>query len=127
MKELLWRDRNWIKRFTVPLFVWRFSRCFKLCGVCFLALENHRRYICRISCCYDCCGHDGRDKKGSKEAAKTANGSVYGMIGCFICVIAVLLMLKWTDLWLVSLIIGLVVWFFSSVFLVHLRENGVRK
>lgn len=66
-------------------------------------------------------------KKGSKEAAKTANGSVYGMIGCFICVIAVLLMLKWTDLWLVSLIIGLVVWFFSSVFLVHLRENGVRK
>lgn len=66
-------------------------------------------------------------KKGSKEAAKTANGSVYGMIGCFICVIVVLLMLKWTDLWLVSLIIGLVVWFFSSVFLVHLRENGVRK
>lgn len=50
-------------------------------------------------------------KKGSKEAAKTANGSVYGMIGCFICVIAVLLMLKWTDLWLVSLLIGLVVWF----------------
>jgi uncharacterized membrane protein (GlpM family) len=66
-------------------------------------------------------------KKGSKEAAKTANGSVYGMIGCFICVIAVLLMLKWTDLWLVSLLIGLVVWFFSSIFLVHLRENGVRK
>lgn len=66
-------------------------------------------------------------KKGSEEAAKTANGSVYGMIGCFICVLAVLFMLKMTGQWLLSLIIGLIVWFCSSIFLVQLREKMNRK
>ncbi len=62
-------------------------------------------------------------KNGSKAAAKTAGGSVYGMIGCLICVISVLFSLKFTKQWTLSVMIGLIAWFFSSFFLVQLKEK----
>jgi uncharacterized membrane protein (GlpM family) len=66
-------------------------------------------------------------KKGSKEAAKTAQGSVYGMIGCLICVLTVLFSLQFTQNWWGSFIFGLVTWFASSLFLVHIREHKKEK
>ncbi|WP_017434355.1 DUF3147 family protein [Saccharococcus caldoxylosilyticus] len=62
-------------------------------------------------------------KYGSKEAAKTAQGSVYGMIGCLICVLTVLFSLQLTHNWWVSFIFGLIAWFASSSFLVYMRDH----
>lgn len=62
-------------------------------------------------------------KNGSKEAAKTAQGSVYGMVGCFICVLAVLFSLQFTHNWWGSFIFGLITWFASSLFLVYMRDH----
>jgi uncharacterized membrane protein (GlpM family) len=62
-------------------------------------------------------------KNGSKEAAKTAQGSVYGMVGCFICVLAVFFSLQFTHNWWGSFIFGLITWFASSLFLVYMRDH----
>ena len=62
-------------------------------------------------------------KYGSKEAAKTAQGSVYGMIGCLICVLMVLFSLQLTHNWWVSFIFGLIAWLASSSFLVYMRDH----
>ncbi|KYD21556.1 MULTISPECIES: DUF3147 family protein [Anoxybacillaceae] len=62
-------------------------------------------------------------KKGSKDAAKTAQGSVYGMIGGFICVLTVLFSLQLTQNWWGSFISGLITWFASSLFLVYMRDH----
>ncbi|AEH49356.1 MULTISPECIES: DUF3147 family protein [Bacillales] len=65
--------------------------------------------------------------KGSKEAAKIAQGSVYGMIGCFICVLTVLFSLQLTRNWWGSFIFGLISWFASSLFLVYMRDRKQEK
>ncbi len=60
---------------------------------------------------------------GSSSAAKTANGSIYGMVGGAICVLTVWLGLKFTNNWLLSVIIGLGVWLISSILIARLKER----
>lgn len=60
---------------------------------------------------------------GSKKAAKIANGSVYGMIGGVVCVATVLLVLKVTNNWIFSVVLGLFLWLGSSFLISLLRER----
>lgn len=60
---------------------------------------------------------------GSKKAAKIANGSVYGMIGGVVCVATVLLVLKVTNNWMFSIILGLFLWLGSSILVSVIRER----
>ncbi|MGG3466831.1 DUF3147 family protein [Neobacillus pocheonensis] len=60
---------------------------------------------------------------GTKNAAKIANGSVYGMIGGVICATTVLLFLKLSHNWTLSMIVGLLFWLGSSVMVSSLRER----
>ncbi|MEH7119866.1 DUF3147 family protein [Neobacillus vireti] len=64
---------------------------------------------------------------GTKKATNIARGSVYGMMGGIICVIAVLVTLQETSNWLFSITIGLVSWLVSSVTISTLRERATRK
>ena len=54
---------------------------------------------------------------GSKNAANVARGSVYGMIGCVVCVATVWTSLTITNKWGFSIILGLLLWLASSVFI----------
>ena len=54
---------------------------------------------------------------GSKKAAQLAQGSIYGMVGCTICVISVLAFLRLTHIWWVSILLGLLFWFGSATLL----------
>ena len=51
---------------------------------------------------------------GSKKAAQIAHGAVYGIIGCAICVLAVLLMIRYTGNWWMSIGVGLLSWYASA-------------
>ncbi|PLS07208.1 DUF3147 family protein [Neobacillus cucumis] len=64
---------------------------------------------------------------GTKKAANIARGSVYGMIGGIICVIAVLLSLQGTNNWIFSITFGLISWLVSSVTISTLRERMTKK
>ena len=63
---------------------------------------------------------------GSKNAAKIANGSVYGMIGGLICVATVLVVLELSSNWIFSIVFGLIAWLCSSIFISSLREHIVK-
>ncbi|WP_338470608.1 DUF3147 family protein [Niallia sp. XMNu-256] len=60
---------------------------------------------------------------GSKNAAKIASGSIYGMIGCAICVVTVWTSLQITNNWMLSIVLGLIFWLGSSTFVSYLREK----
>ena len=60
---------------------------------------------------------------GSKNAANVARGSVYGMIGCVVCVATVWTSLTITNKWGFSIILGLLLWLASSVFISYVREK----
>lgn len=60
---------------------------------------------------------------GSKNAAKVANGSVYGMIGGVVCVATVWATLTISNNWLISILLGLVLWLISSIAVSVLRER----
>ncbi|MCH6264377.1 MULTISPECIES: DUF3147 family protein [Neobacillus] len=60
---------------------------------------------------------------GTKNAAKIAGGSVYGMIGGIICAATVWLFLKLTHNWPLSMLLGLLFWLISSVMVSTLREK----
>jgi hypothetical protein len=60
---------------------------------------------------------------GSKKAAQLAQGSIYGMVGCTICVISVLLFLRLTHIWWISILLGLLLWYGSAILLYKLREK----
>jgi uncharacterized membrane protein (GlpM family) len=62
-------------------------------------------------------------KSGTKNAAKIANGSVYGMIGGIICAATVYLFLKWSHNWGLSMLVGLLFWLVSSVLVSTLKER----
>ncbi|MEH7417560.1 DUF3147 family protein [Neobacillus drentensis] len=64
---------------------------------------------------------------GTKKATNIARGSVYGMMGGIICVIAVLISLQETGNWLFSITIGLFSWLVSSVTISALRDRLTRK
>jgi hypothetical protein len=61
---------------------------------------------------------------GSKNAAKIANGSVYGMIGGVFCVATVWLVLQISEDWVLSIISGLILWLTSSLIVSLLREKA---
>ena len=60
---------------------------------------------------------------GSKNAANVARGSVYGMIGCVVCVATVWTSLTITNKWGFSIILGLLLWLASSIFILSVREK----
>lgn len=60
---------------------------------------------------------------GSKNAAKVANGSVYGMIGGVVCVATVWFVLQTSQNWLLSILLGLILWLASSVVVSFIREK----
>lgn len=60
---------------------------------------------------------------GSKNAAKVANGSVYGMIGGVVCVATVWVTLTLTNNWLFSIFLGLILWLVSSIAVSMFRER----
>ncbi|MCR2822048.1 DUF3147 family protein [Lederbergia panacisoli] len=68
---------------------------------------------------------------GSKNAAKIAKGSVFGMIGGVICVTTVWLGLMVSNNWFFSVMLGLVCWLGSSLLVSNLRDRikgiGIRE
>lgn len=60
---------------------------------------------------------------GSKNAAKIANGSVYGMIGGVVCVATVWYVLQISQNWLLSILLGLICWLVSSIIVSYVREK----
>ncbi|WP_127530253.1 DUF3147 family protein [Paenibacillus kobensis] len=59
--------------------------------------------------------------QGSKRASEIANGSVFGMAGCAVCVGVVLSSLHLTGSWWFSLLAGLISWFGSAYLIYKLR------
>lgn len=60
---------------------------------------------------------------GSNKAGRIASGSVFGMIGGVVCVITVLLVLQSSHQWVLSIILGLVLWLGSSIAIVLFRDK----
>jgi Protein of unknown function (DUF3147) len=60
---------------------------------------------------------------GSKNAAKVANGSVFGMIGGVFCVATVWFSLIVSGNWILSIGLGLVSWLVSSIAVSALRDR----
>jgi hypothetical protein len=60
---------------------------------------------------------------GSKNAAKIANGSVFGMIGGVICVATVWTVLQVSGNWTLSIVLGLLFWLGSSIIVATLRDK----
>ncbi|MEH7113241.1 DUF3147 family protein [Neobacillus niacini] len=64
---------------------------------------------------------------GSKNAAKIANGSVFGMIGGVICVATVWTVLQVSGNWGLSIVLGLLFWLGSSIMVASFREKVKNK
>jgi uncharacterized membrane protein (GlpM family) len=66
---------------------------------------------------------------GSKNAAKIANGSVFGMIGGVVCVATVWSVLQVSGNWTLSIVLGLLFWLGSSIIVSTFRDklNNSRK
>ena len=60
---------------------------------------------------------------GSKKASTTAKGSVFGMMGGVICVITVLAALQLSHNWILSIVLGLILWLSSSVAISSFKEK----
>jgi hypothetical protein len=60
---------------------------------------------------------------GSKNAAKIANGSVFGMIGGVFCVATVWTVLQVSGNWTLSIVLGLVFWLGSSIIVSTFRDK----
>lgn len=60
---------------------------------------------------------------GSKNAAKIANGSVFGMIGGVVCVATVWTVLQVSGNWTLSIVLGLLFWLGSSIIISTLRDK----
>ena len=60
---------------------------------------------------------------GSKNAAIVANASVFGMIGCVVCVATVWTMLATTGNWTLSIVLGLIFWLGSAILVAKLKER----
>lgn len=60
---------------------------------------------------------------GSKNAAKIANGSVFGMIGGVVCVATVWAVLQVSGNWTLSIVLGLLFWLGSSIIISTLRDK----
>lgn len=60
---------------------------------------------------------------GSKKASTTAIGSVFGMMGGVVCVITVLITLQLSHFWILSIVLGLLLWLGSSVAISAFKEK----
>jgi uncharacterized membrane protein (GlpM family) len=60
---------------------------------------------------------------GSKNAAKIANGSVFGMIGGAVCVATVWTVLQVSSNWTLSIVLGLLFWLGSSIIVSTFRDK----
>jgi uncharacterized membrane protein (GlpM family) len=60
---------------------------------------------------------------GSKNAAKIANGSVFGMIGGVVCVATVWTVLQVSGNWTLSIVLGLLFWLSSSIIISTFKEK----
>jgi uncharacterized membrane protein (GlpM family) len=60
---------------------------------------------------------------GSKNAAKIANGSVFGMIGGVVCVATVWTVLQFSGNWALSIVLGLLFWLGSSIIVSSFKEK----
>jgi uncharacterized membrane protein (GlpM family) len=60
---------------------------------------------------------------GSKNAAKIANGSVFGMIGGVVCVATVWTVLQVSSNWTLSIVLGLLCWLGSSIIISTFRDK----
>ena len=60
---------------------------------------------------------------GSKNAAIVANGSVFGMMGCVVCVATVWSVLKITGNWPLSIVLGLIFWLGSAMLIAKVKER----
>ncbi|WHX98595.1 DUF3147 family protein [Neobacillus sp. DY30] len=60
---------------------------------------------------------------GSKNAAKIANGSVFGMIGGVVCVATVWTVLQVSGNWTLSIVLGLLFWLGSSIIVSTFRDK----
>ncbi|MCR2804053.1 DUF3147 family protein [Paenibacillus soyae] len=61
--------------------------------------------------------------QGSGKASEIAKGSVFGMTGCAICVVTVLLALQLTGVWWLSMLLGLLSWFVGALTIFELRNR----
>ncbi|MEC1524662.1 DUF3147 family protein [Neobacillus niacini] len=60
---------------------------------------------------------------GSKNAAKIANGSVFGMIGGVVCVATVWTVLQVSGNWMLSIVLGLLFWLGSSIIISTFKDK----
>ncbi len=61
-------------------------------------------------------------RDGTEKAAQTAQGAVFGMIGCAVSVLVVLLSIRYSHNWWLSVVLGLVAWYLTAVFTYRLSR-----
>ena len=57
---------------------------------------------------------------GDKVAAHVSSGAVFGMTGVLFNILATWLMLVWTNNWILSILVGIIVWFLSAIIILSL-------
>jgi hypothetical protein len=62
-------------------------------------------------------------KYGSRKAAQIAEGAVYGMLGCAVCVFSVFTMMRLFHTWWPSIGVGLLCWYCSAILVFKLVER----
>lgn len=63
---------------------------------------------------------------GSSKASKTAKGSVFGMMGGVVCVITVLAALQLSHNWILSILLGLLLWLLSSIGISAIKDKFIK-
>lgn len=64
---------------------------------------------------------------GSNKAELIAQGAVYGMLGCTVCVLTILLLLHWTRHWWASIGAGLISWYVASLLIARVAAHFQEK
>jgi len=63
----------------------------------------------------------------SRQAADVAFGATAGMMGCTVCVLTSVVAMTYLSNWTLSLLIGTLAWFISSVFCIRLVQRIMKK
>jgi hypothetical protein len=63
----------------------------------------------------------------SRHAADVAFGATAGMIGCTVCVLLSTISMTYLGNWVLSLLIGTIAWFISSVFSIRIVQSIMKK
>ncbi|ATH63637.1 DUF3147 family protein [Staphylococcus pasteuri] len=64
---------------------------------------------------------------GNKVAMHVSRGAIFGMTGVLFSILATWGMLKVTNIWLLSIIVGFIVWFVSAFIIFEIVEVIARK